>query len=317
MATEFELSPSENVYALEVRAEDVRCLHSGSWLKTHHVRWDLVTRILVDGCEELKSLPPLPPNLDYFSCSWSGLRRVPALPAKTRVLKCERCYLEWLPRLPESLETLDASENLLTWLPTLPGRLKKLRVSFNDIKDLGALPLDLLDLEVRGNRLTLRHLPPGLRKADLSGCCLTSLPELVDLAALEFLDVSENSLTSLPELPGRLGTLFCSNNSLTSLPDLKRVRVMSCQDNLLTSLPASDRLLNLEALRNPLGTIPYYPKALKIVAPLTVIHDYQMRYADLIQGTEFRSNGIKVPPLAPRDPVNTELMATIRSLPGH
>ena len=55
---------------------------------------------------------------------------------------------------------------------------------------------------------------------------------------LESLRFWRNKVTSLPELPGSLRELHCSDNQLTSLPELpSSLTSLDCGNNQLTSLP--------------------------------------------------------------------------------
>jgi Leucine-rich repeat (LRR) protein len=49
---------------------------------------------------------------------------------------------------------------------------------------------------------------------------------------LDFLNCSNNQLTSLPELPFNLKILECNNNQLTSLPELpSTLEYLNCENN--------------------------------------------------------------------------------------
>lgn len=92
------------------------------------------------------------------------------------------------------------------------------------------------------NHLSLTSLPNALNKLttlkqlDVTDNCLTHLPELP--AKLVKLKVSDNRLTGLPELPATLRSLEASRNDLATLPILPRNLVKcSLNHNLLTQIP--------------------------------------------------------------------------------
>ena len=101
---------------------------------------------------------------------------------------------------------------------------------------------------------------------DLSQNTLTSLPDSIgNLKALETLDVSYNKLTSLPESIGHLEilqNLRLGNNQVTSLPDsfgnLPTLQSLFLENNPLTSLPdlKLSKLIFLTASGNRLRRLP-------------------------------------------------------------
>jgi len=68
---------------------------------------------------------------------------------------------------------------------------------------------------------------------------LASLPAAIgELAALERLDVGDNQLTRLPELPGSLRELYVHDNQLARLPALPALRVLDANRNRLDEVAA-------------------------------------------------------------------------------
>ncbi len=81
-------------------------------------------------------------------------------------------------------------------------------------------------------------MPPGLGDLAVSNNQLTSLPEMPP--ALRELRVSGNNLTSLPALPSGLQKLWAYNNRLTSLPEMSPgLQALDVSHNQLTRLPQS------------------------------------------------------------------------------
>ena len=84
----------------------------------------------------------------------------------------------------------------------------------------------------------LNSLPDDTTKIDVSGKCLTELPDLSRFKNLIKLYCSNNILTSLPPLNKNLKILNCSFNFLTSLPPLnENLEILYCYNNRLTSIP--------------------------------------------------------------------------------
>ena len=104
-----------------------------------------------------------------------------------------------------NLTTLDLSDNQLSTMSSsmvLMKKLKSLDVSNNKLSSIPGLPSSLTSLSLSGNRMT-----------DLS---FTE-----KLIALEYLDASDNLITSAAGLPvANLQTLYLENNQLKTLGDL-------------------------------------------------------------------------------------------------
>ena len=130
-------------------------------------------------------LPELPPNLKELHCSYCKFTRLPVLPTKLNMLFCFDCKLEALPELPSSLQYL--------------------RIHNNPIKTLPALPV-------------------GLKCLDIQGCGLTHLPRSLP-KQLDELDVRDNNLTSIPDLPNTVDFLNICDNPIDYYPYIYRANV--------------------------------------------------------------------------------------------
>ena len=106
-------------------------------------------------------------------------------------------------------------------------------------------------------------------------CELNGLPDAIAaLSQLERLDVGDNRITALPELPASLRELYVHDNQLATLLALPRLTVFDANRNQLAELPAltgidfvylaANRLTSLPAIRgvrylnvsnNPLGRL--------------------------------------------------------------
>jgi len=104
----------------------------------------------------------------------------------------------------------------------------------------------------------------NLDSLDCSNDSLSSLPPLP--GQLSFLNCNYNKLTSLPNLPGSLNSLWCIQNKLDSLPALKNVSDLECSNNQLSSIPMlSDGITKLICLHNQLESLPALPTSLQML----------------------------------------------------
>ncbi|WP_407175506.1 NEL-type E3 ubiquitin ligase domain-containing protein [Bradyrhizobium sp. STM 3562] len=102
-------------------------------------------------------------------------------------------------------------------------------------------------------------------RLDLSSLSLTALPAPL-LPELRRLNVNNNHLTSLPDLPDGLRRLYAISNGLTSLPaELPpTLRRLTVDNNQLTSLPPlPPTLRELDASGNQLTSLPDLPTGLQ------------------------------------------------------
>ncbi len=92
---------------------------------------------------------------------------------------------------------------------------------------------------------------------------ISSIPNLP--GSLRFLSCSENQLTVLPTLPDSLWWLECFNNSLTSLPVLPNsLAGLYCGGNSITSLPVlPNSLKELNCSNNSITSLPILPDSLE------------------------------------------------------
>ena len=98
-----------------------------------------------------------------------------------------------------------------------------------------------------------------------TGHGLTSLPELPD--SLKSLYCDDNQIASIESLPSNLETLSCWDNKLTTLPELPDgLLYLGCLGNQITSLPTlPDSLVSLNCDENKLTTLPTLPDGLRIL----------------------------------------------------
>lgn len=194
---------------------------------------------------ELDVLPKKwPPRLSYLNIARNKLTYLSkSLPDGLRHLYAYDNDLPCLPEpLPASLETLEVGgNNLIKLLKKWPPQLKHLVVSNNLLTCLteeelpaGLLhfnaynnqlisvpekwPAGLLYLDVSCNKLTQLFLPGELQSLIASGNKLKRLSSPLS-ARMRELDLADNRLNELPELPDSLWRLSVNGNYLAHLPE--------------------------------------------------------------------------------------------------
>ena len=82
----------------------------------------------------------------------------------------------------------------------------------------------------------LNKLPLDTKRINVSNKQLIYLPNLSRFKNLQYLDCSNNHLTTLPELNDNLLVLNCENNKLVVLPKLNnKLQELNCKLNYLTA----------------------------------------------------------------------------------
>lgn len=159
-------------------------------------------------------------------------------------------------------ECIDGSNNLLS-----PAQnITILNISQTNTTDFTGIAgfTNLEEFTCNNNKMqSLPILPASLKRLNASGNqLLTSLPELP--TSLVSLYCLSNKLTSLPELPAGLKSLYCATNQITSIPTLPAgLENIYCPDNRLSGLPTlPTSLTSLTCGQNPLTSLPSLPNNL-------------------------------------------------------
>jgi hypothetical protein len=184
-----------------------------------------ITRIDV-SFGKIKSLPILPLNLEILVADNNfRLEEIPKLPLSLRVLSICLTSVQCLSGLPDSLEELYVSENPGIQLSRfLPRNLRVFVADCCELEVLPVLPPSLTTLSVDGNHLDiLPQLPSTIQTIIASNNQLLNISKETQISALSelaVLQIHNNVLRRLPELPPKLVELNCSENNLKRLPRL-------------------------------------------------------------------------------------------------
>lgn len=180
----------------------------------------------------ISSLPPLP-SLTYMSASNNILTLLPSLPFSLNNIAVSYNLLDSLPALPPGLHSLVCNNNLLTALPSLPPALLQLKCASNQLQTLPALPSVLSFLGCSENQLaTLPDLPSSLDTLSAHDNLITSLPPFPGPSFSCAMDISNNPISCLPQLPDSIGIFFCGTN-IQCLPNIPQFFLFNnCDDTL-------------------------------------------------------------------------------------
>ena len=156
------------------------------------------------------------------------------------VLKLHAHDITSVDLLPPKLRTLDLSANKIRHLGALPESLKVLRLSYSEVETIEMLPqkIEILEVERSPFLLWLPNFPETLRVLKARQTGVRMFPDWSH-TRLEYIDIRQNDLGSLPDLPLNLIYLLAENNSFTSLPELKHLRklkLLRISDNLVMEI---------------------------------------------------------------------------------
>jgi hypothetical protein len=107
----------------------------------------------------------------------------------------------------------------------------------------------------------LDSLPDDVEEINIDFKAVTYIPELTRFTHLTCLNVCNNLLKKLPDLPLSLKILYCPNNYLKELPELPPTLIsLFCWNNRLTKLPRlPSTLRKLYCSHNRLTILPELP----------------------------------------------------------
>jgi hypothetical protein len=105
---------------------------------------------------------------------------------------------------------------------------------------------------------------------NLSNLGLTYIPLYDIVKEAQYLNISKNNLTELPDLPNVL-SLNCDYNKLKMLSSLPLCETLDCNHNLLTELPDLPECLHLYCSHNPITELPNLPNCYELTCSYTKI----------------------------------------------
>ena len=148
--------------------------------------------------------------------------------------------------------------------------LKTLTIQNATWLDLSVLPqlTTLQTLDLSGTTLPTSTLDaigtlPELKKLVLQGCAVTAINPLVGLSTLEYLDLTNNSVSDLTAITAleHLKDLYLTNNPVKSITylnsclELERLHIENCGVSRLSSLAGNTSLQELYASNNEISDI--------------------------------------------------------------
>ena len=190
------------------------------------------------GGNPLITLPALPTNIVHLFCNGCDLTSLPALPSNISTLEVNSNSLTVLPTLPSNLYKLEANNNNISVLPALPSNMGTLYVKNNNLTSITNLPNTMsatgLGINLDNNQLTqIPNFPISVGKILINDNMLTDLP-ILPVSSLAMLQLENNNLSCLPELPSTIQSLNLDNNPINCLPNY--INVMN-NDPWLSTLP--------------------------------------------------------------------------------
>jgi serine/threonine protein phosphatase PrpC/Leucine-rich repeat (LRR) protein len=210
-------------------------------------------------------------SLRELEISDNSISELPVFPTSLRSLMASNNAIKQIadsPKLPE-LDTVLLDSNCLVGVPAfLNGHLRTSSLSINRLRSI--------DFSFFVEKLTAIHLPrneieslsPEFFKSNflttliLYGNRIQTLPAEFSRSALLLLDLSENPITSLPEIPIGLTTLklnFCGISDLSPIiPARNHLRSLHAIGNGLTKLPTLPEIEELIVCGNDLTECPAF-----------------------------------------------------------
>lgn len=184
----------------------------------------------------------------------------------------QKCGLTSLENLPPNIEALDAESNKLIEINSdhLPPKLERANFSDNMLMTVGKLLDTITDIGFRDNNLdenSFVNMPEDLEHIILDKNRFTTLPNIKFGSKIKKLDIANNRLTSIDELPNTIEELDFSRNEVTSVKHLpSSIKTVNGDHNKIKyvlSLPESLEYLDLSD--NNLMFVPRLPNGIKTV----------------------------------------------------
>lgn len=141
--------------------------------------------------------------------------------------------------------------------------LDTLEYRFQECRESKYYELDLCHMELKEMPSIPSDITDSVRHLFLFNNNLTEI-DLNKFKALKLLDVSDNRLTIIKNVPITLEELFCPGNQLTVLPEIKNLDRLNCNLNKLTRIAPYQNLRILHCSFNKIDDIPNFQQLTKL-----------------------------------------------------
>lgn len=143
----------------------------------------------------------------------------------------------------------------------------------NDYYYLDFSNMNLSQIEIKYKNITCLFI---------SNNNLDIFPDLSSLTNLKVLDISDNKIKRIYNIPSSVTELNCNNNSLKYICDLD-IEIFDCNNNKLEILPKMNNIKKLSCSNNRLKEIPEYKNITEIICnnnEIIKIYSNTMKYLD-------------------------------------
>lgn len=227
-------------------------------------------------------------NIDYLSVLKS-LRHLERL-------NLSNCNLNYIPEnLPISMKCIDFDNNNISQISNLAylTKLETFNIRNNKLKELNNLPNSIVEINASNNKITrIGNLIKNyikLKKLDISNCEIDTLnsklplnlkmlfingnniSKILDLGylkKLKILDISNNNLFDIYNLPRSIIELDASYNNIKKLDDVldnyPKLERLNVSDNSITNINRSKNIKILNCMNNKLKYIGYFDNIEKL-----------------------------------------------------
>jgi len=223
-------------------------------------------------------------HLEKFECNNNNLHTLPVLPLSLTDLQCQNNLLKDISNLPIQITILNISNNNVTSLPNKLTSLIMLRCSDNQIKAIPNYPKlselhcsnnplqtvnkcqDITLLECANNNIiplfkSNFHSTNNIRYLFISDSKLTDMPDLTHFHNLEVLDVCNNDISHLHNMPSTLIELSCRHNNLQNITGIpKNIQRLDVCFNKITTIHPATKLKLLRCSHNLLQSVVGFPE---------------------------------------------------------
>jgi len=145
--------------------------------------------------------------------------------------------------------------------------LDTIEYRYQECRESKYYELDLCHMELKDIPNIPKDIKDNLVHLFLFDNCLTSI-DLKDFKVLKLLDISNNKISELKNLPESIIELFCPNNELSfiSFKDIPNLERLNCNNNKIKSFDNHSNLKILHCVDNKISEIPDFNNLTKLYA---------------------------------------------------